>query len=290
MYDVALSVLSCLRAGTTVHVAWVVSEVGQSDEAVAITPGGGRMGTLMGGGLDHAITDALPSLPRSGGLVDVTLGPVETLVTGHAEGTVVTLAIIPGSALPIELWEDLLARRPAAFTFDVSGKELSSAVRSETSDPGVTLTESQLATSLVPTPRLVISGGGPIADALARAFVLIDWRPNVVPDVGSASGMMATLSGIDAVVVIGHDVETSGKALQAAIGSAAGYIGSLGSNRMQDLRREWLAYRGVEWDDRVHGPAGLPIGASNPGEIALSIAAEIVSALRAIPDDPGELT
>ncbi len=64
---------------------------------------------------------------------------------------------------------------------------------------------------------------------------------------------MATLSPIDAVVVMGHDVETAGRALQGALESNVGYIGSIGSPRMQELRNQWLAYRGVAWDDRVRG-------------------------------------
>ena len=91
--------------------------------------------------------------------------------------------------------------------------------------------------------------------------------------------MAATLSAVDGFIVMGHDVESSGRALQAAIGSKAGYIGSVGSKAMQELREEWLAYRGVAWSHRVHGPAGLPIGASNPGEIAISIVAEAMASL-----------
>ena len=288
MYDVALSVLSCLRADTTVHVVWVISgasDQDQADEAVAITPGGGRMGELMGGALDHAISDGMRTLPDSGGLMEIPLGPVEALITGQNEGTSVTVAVIPGPALPVDLWEDMAARRPVSFTFAVDGVALSDAERLEPGDPIVALSPDRLVTSFVPVPRVVISGGGPIAEALAGAFALIDWRPSVVGEIGAATGMMATLAPLDAVVVIGHDVETSGRALQAAIGSRTGYIGSLGATRMQDLRREWLAYRGVEWDSRIHGPAGLSIGASNPGEIAISIVAEAVSALRAVADE-----
>ena len=48
MYDVAMSVLSCLRAGTDVHVAWVVTpEAASPGSAVAVTPGGGRMGSVL---------------------------------------------------------------------------------------------------------------------------------------------------------------------------------------------------------------------------------------------------
>ena len=47
MYDIALSVSACLRAGTRVDVAWAVRADGFSsrdpNEALAITPGGGRI-------------------------------------------------------------------------------------------------------------------------------------------------------------------------------------------------------------------------------------------------------
>ena len=48
---------------------------------------------------------------------------------------------------------------------------------------------------------------------------------------------------------------------------------------MQELRRQWIEYRGASWDDRVHGPAGISIGASNPEEIAISVVAEAVAVL-----------
>lgn len=247
------------------------------------------MGSLLGGALDHAITEAIPGLAIDGGLVEVILGPAEALITGLNEGETVTLAILPGRALPVAMWEDLAARRSVRFALQVDGASLSDPQRLEPDEPGSTLTSDRLVTSLVPVPRVVVSGGGPIADALADVFALIGWRPSVVTEVGAATGMMATLATIDGVVVMGHDVEQSGQALQGAIGSKAGYIGSLGAERMQSLRREWLAYRGVEWDERIHGPAGLPIGASNSGEIAVSIAAEAVATLQGMPADPSEL-
>jgi len=290
MYDVALSVLSCLRADTGVHVAWVVSEANDTaNEAVAITPGGGKIGSLLGGALDHAIADAIPGLSDEGGLVEIVLGPVEALLTDQTEGASLTLAVVPGTGLPVDLWEDLAAGRPVRFSLRVDGTSLGEPERLESDEPGSTLTHDRLVTSLVPVPRAIISGLGPIADALSEAFALIGWRPSVAGDVGVATGMMATLVTIDGVVVMGHDVEQSSRALQGAIESQAGYIGSIGSQRMQDLRREWLAYRGVEWDHRIRGPAGLPFAASNPGEIAISIVAEALTTIRAMPDDPGEL-
>ena len=279
MYDVALSVLSCLRAGTAVHIAWVVSPTpADPGEAVAITPGGGRMGSLMGGALDHAIAEAVRGLDGGGRLVEITLGPVEALITGQPEGTAVTLALIAGSALPIDVWEELTARRATRFALRVDGTQLDQPEQLEPDAPGIELSADRLVTSLVPVTRVVISGAGPLAAALADAFALIGWQASVFADVSAAAGLMATLAPIDAVIVMGHDVETAGRALQAAIESGAGYIGSIGSPRMQELRRQWLAYRDVGWDERVRGPAGLPIGASSPPEIAISIVAEAISA------------
>lgn len=279
MYDVAMSVLSCLRAGTDVHVAWVVApQLGDPTDAVAVTPGGGRMGELLHGALDHTIRDAIRGLDGEGRLLDVVIGPAEALVSGHSAGTTVTLALIEGRALPIDIWEALAARQPIRFSMRVDGVVLGDPEHLEPGVPGVELGEGRLVNSLSPVTRVVVAGGGPIADALAEAFAFIGWQAAATVDIGTATGMMATLSSSDAVVVLGHDVEPTGRALQAAIASNAGYIASIGSERMQELRREWLGYRGVEWDDRVHGPAGLEIGASTPPEIALSIVAEAISA------------
>jgi xanthine dehydrogenase accessory factor len=77
--------------------------------------------------------------------------------------------------------------------------------------------------------------------------------------------------------VTSHDVEFAGRALEAALASKVGYIGALGSRRTQQARADWLAYRGVTDLARVHGPAGLDIGANTPPEIAVSILAEALA-------------
>ncbi|MEK7295897.1 MAG: XdhC family protein, partial [Actinomycetota bacterium] len=90
----------------------------------------------------------------------------------------------------------------------------------------------------------------------------------------------AGLSSLDNVVVMIHDLEVAGAALIAALSSDAGYIGALGSHRMQETRAEWLAYRGHVDLERIHGPAGLNIGATTPAEIAVSILAEALGAMK----------
>ena len=70
-------------------------------------------------------------------------------------------------------------------------------------------------------------------------------------------------------MVASHDQELAGRALAAALSSDVGYIGALGSRRIQQARADWLAYRGITDVGRIHGPAGLDIGADTPAEIAL---------------------
>lgn len=280
MYDVALSVLACLRADTDVHIAWIpTSDVADGTAAVALTPGGGRIGSLLGGAFDDALVEAAARLGTDGGITDLVVGPAESIISGLPQETALTVAIVPGSAVPQSVWQSLADRQPVAFGFGVEGNRFTETYILDTDDPPSGASPNDVVCRFQPVTRMVIVGGGPIADALADGFNLVGWQTVVVGH-GGAEGATTVLSHLDGVVVMGHDVETSARALQAAIASKAGYIGSVGSEDMQRLRQEWLAYRGVDWDDRIHGPAGFPIGASNPGEIAVSIVAEAVASTR----------
>ncbi len=115
-------------------------------------------------------------------------------------------------------------------------------------------------------PKLVIVGSGPIATALRDAAALLGWSTEITNDVATATGLIAALAPLDKVVVAAHDLELAGTALAAALDSDAGYIGALGGRKMQQTRADWLAYRGITELDRIHGPAGLDIGADTPAE------------------------
>ncbi len=84
-----------------------------------------------------------------------------------------------------------------------------------------------------------------------------------------------------AAVVMTHDLEHDLAILGALLDSPAAYIGVLGPRRRTErLLARLEAARGpipAEVRARVHGPAGLDLGADGPEEIALSIAAEITA-------------
>ena len=88
----------------------------------------------------------------------------------------------------------------------------------------------------------------------------------------------ARLSAGDAVAVLAHDDRLDLAALEAALRGGAGYVGLLGGRRTQRSRRTELGTRGLAESDiaAIHGPIGLDIGAETPGEIGVSILAEVL--------------
>ena len=275
MYGIALSVAACLRAGTKVDVAWIVESDDFPDrdptDALAITPGGGRVGSLLGG----AVTE-LPVGP--GRLVDVDVSDVDALVAGLPHGGTARCLVVPATDLPAELWGLLLARKPVGLVSHLDGDNVVATEVLTTDLPGETVVDSdRVVTVLVPIPKVVIVGSGPMADAIRAAAGLLGWQAQITNDVSTATGLIAGLAPLDKVVVAAHDLELAGPALAAALDSDAGYIGALGSQRMRQIRADWLAYRGITDLDRIHSPAGLDIGADTPPKVAISILAQAIA-------------
>lgn len=149
-----------------------------------------------------------------------------------------------------------------------------------------------------PPRRLLIVGAVQIAQSLAAlartlgiAVTVIDPRgrfltaerfPDVVLDDRWPDDAVAAWhpGPATAVVTLSHDTKIDDPALVAALAADTAYVGALGSRRSHAARRERLAAMGVtaEQLDRIDGPVGLDIGAVEPAEIALSIAAAMVGA------------
>lgn len=85
-----------------------------------------------------------------------------------------------------------------------------------------------------------------------------------------------------AIVTLTHDPKLDEPALTRALASPAFYIAALGSRRTHAARLQRLSEHGLDSATltRIHGPAGLAIGARAPAEIALSIMAQMTAALR----------
>ena len=103
--------------------------------------------------------------------------------------------------------------------------------------------------------------------------VVVDWPHRLLERIGSSLGPS------DAICVLTHDHKFDVPALVAALGTAAGYIGAMGSRRTHAEREERLRDSGVDQAGlaRIMAPIGLDIGARTPEETAVSICAEIIA-------------
>jgi xanthine dehydrogenase accessory factor len=160
-------------------------------------------------------------------------------------------------------------------------------------------------------PLLVVCGGGPVGQAVARAGELAGFDLAVVddreefrrPELFSSPTGPNTRRPIEIVEVdreYGGDVfarapfagrelyitivtrcwETDTAALAAVLRSKPrhlAYLGLMGSRRKIDRVRREVESQGHDLDGvALHAPIGLPLGGDSPGEIAISILAEIV--------------
>lgn len=296
MYGVALTVLACLRSGTRADVAWLVEAEGLTvadwSDAVVFTPGGGRIGGMAGGALDGQLADQA-GRRDAGRLIDIEVSEIDALIAGLPSSGSARCLLVPAERLPEGLWDLAIAREPICLVCTVQGDEvvdISLHTTGTVVDGGETVerlfaagksgsavTGDQVVSVFRAVPQLVAVGDTDVAAALVELASRIGWNARVAADSGSATGMIAMLSGQDKVVVTAHELELAGAALMAALESDVGYIGALGAQRMQENRADWLAYRGITDLSRIHGPAGLDIGADTPGEIAVSILAEAIA-------------
>ncbi|HEY4346164.1 MAG TPA: XdhC/CoxI family protein [Gaiellaceae bacterium] len=144
--------------------------------------------------------------------------------------------------------------------------------------------------------RVVIFGAAEAAEHLCAYGRQLGWRTTVVdarpalatPErVPSADEVIKAwpdevVDRIDErtiVVTLSHEERLDVPAIAAALQRNARYVGAIGAKRTQERRRAALTEQGFsEADlDRIHGPAGLDLGGRSPAQVALAIAAEIVS-------------
>lgn len=148
-----------------------------------------------------------------------------------------------------------------------------------------------------PEQRLILVGGGYVAQALARITSHLDFRilvlddrrdlvnPQTFPESAQlhfgdiprlVSELQPDSSTWIVVVTRGHHLDK--EALRVALQSPAPYVGMIASpGKVRRIFRELLE-EGIPRErlEQAHSPIGLDLGAETPDEIALSIAAEML--------------
>lgn len=154
---------------------------------------------------------------------------------------------------------------------------------------------------MVAAPVLAVCGGGPVGQALARAAVLAGFEVLVVddraefrnPELFPAGVRIAEVSADYEpvflapvrhrdlyVAVVTRCWETDTTAIASVLRQAPEslrYLGLMGSRRKIARVREELAAQGLDLSEvELRAPIGLPLGGDSPGEIAISILAEVI--------------
>jgi xanthine dehydrogenase accessory factor len=158
---------------------------------------------------------------------------------------------------------------------------------------------------------IYLVGAGHCAKAIAQAarscglrISVIEDRADIVEAFEPADSKIADIPAVefisqrdwqpgDAIILVNRGYQLDRDALEAALRKTGfGYLGMMGSNRKVLRVYDELKQRGIDPAafERVHAPIGLDIGADSPEEIAISVLAEILAALRHRSGRPFQLT
>ena len=144
--------------------------------------------------------------------------------------------------------------------------------------------------------RLVVVGATPVAEALARTAVALEYdvvriveqaeQRDLDSETRAGGWVLAPLESLAAAITDGGPttaavVATQGhydeRALEAILRApGASYVGLVASRKRGATVKESLEQSGITGADVVRVPAGLDLGARTPPEVAISILAEIV--------------
>jgi xanthine dehydrogenase accessory factor len=148
-----------------------------------------------------------------------------------------------------------------------------------------------------PVPLLLIAGFTPVAQAVARMAILLEYNvirivtqaelrdcePNTavaLPELPAFLQQLSPESRAKLAAVVATQGHYDEPVLEALLLAGVGFISLLASRKRAVTVRELLELQGVppELIASIRNPAGLDINAKTPAEVAVSILAEIIKA------------
>ncbi|MUL35725.1 XdhC family protein [Gloeocapsopsis dulcis] len=152
---------------------------------------------------------------------------------------------------------------------------------------------------LIPLPTLLIVGAGHVAVPLAAMAAMIGFRVTVVddraefatrerfPQAAAVVAQPLTLAlkcarNPQYIALVTRGIQHDLEALRFLLQKPAKYIGMIGSRKRVRMVHQQLQQEGYppEVLASIYAPIGLDIGALTPGEIAVSICAELIKVRR----------
>jgi xanthine dehydrogenase accessory factor len=273
------------------------SSPGRRGAVMAVGRDGPLAGTIGGGVAEAALTDRISADLRAGSLAPLRVplahregaADASGMICGGSQVVVVAPLAEGDRAAVASVVDTLVAGRSVTWSIDPSGWRV---IGGGGGDPAVPVPHGwseELRSG--PTHVVHVIGAGhvgsalvPLLVALEFRVVLIDERPTLVmidSDTPAHERVTRTYEELDQVVTPGpnsfaaimtHDHQRDAVALTALEPLELGYLGLLGSRAK--VRRIVADRVPPAW---FHAPMGVPIGSATPAEIAVSIAAEMVS-------------
>ncbi|GKY90208.1 XdhC family protein [Sinisalibacter aestuarii] len=315
--DIPETALAWHRAGKEAVLATVVQTWGSAPRPVgsqlAISGAGEIQGSVSGGCVEGAVvTEALEALGDGGArLLSYGVSDETAFSVGLACGGTIRVLVEPvGAALPEAMLAEIVAaraaRQPLAYVVNTESwvRRIAGppafAARFRADRSGIEEDDATFVAIHNPPLRMVIVGAVHIAQALVPMARIAGYDPVIIDPRGAFAAEhrfpgediredfpdeVLPALGLDArtaVVTLSHDPKIDDPAIEAALGAEVFYLGSLGSTRTHARRVERLQAKGYTADQiaRIHAPVGLDIGAKSPGEIAVSIMAQVTQRLR----------
>ncbi len=304
------------RAGKGAVLATVVETWGSAPRGVGsqlVVSGAGEMeGSVSGGCVEGAVVlEAMEMVAASEGrMLEFGVSDDEAFAVGLACGGRIKVWIEPvvamGEARLAELVAARAERKAAAYCVNVETGERQ-IVGADAWPERFRADKSGMEDDVFvhihnPPLRMIVVGAVHIAQALmpmARMAsydaVLVDPRPafgaegrfpgeRILEDWPDEALDAIGPDARTCVVTLTHDPKLDDPAIERALRSDVFYLGCLGSKRTHAKRVARLEEAGFSEAEvgRIHGPVGLNIGAQGPGEIAVSIMAQVTQALRQV--------
>ena len=214
----------------------------------------------------------------------------------------------PGTCLVLTANGQMRHRIPGPHLQNAITSDAHQALQTQTSFTKTYLTTGNDYTALTaylpPVPQLFIAGAGNDVIPLAKMAALMGWHaivvdgrpgyattarfPEATQVLTSKSAQALSLVPVDAhtaAILMTHNYNYDLELLAQLLPLPLPYIGVLGPAKKLQRMLDELAEKGISISGqqraRIHGPAGLDLGAETAEEIALSVISEIQSVLAA---------
>ena len=305
-----------MSAGSRVFVACVAEHTrgspGTAGAKLLVSDSGELFGTIGGGAMEHRLVEQARSLlqgdnhrPKKHTLVhrEAAAGDASGLICEGSQTNVFCVLDGPRDLDSLRTIVDRVRNDQRGWIeIDDAGLRLAEDGTGFAA-PRITLTEEdegwRYREDLLNRRRLAVIGGGHCAAALGEVMTPLGYRVRVFDtrahvashDRATAVGGVSIVADYadagpeiaypesTAVVVMTADYRTDVRALLGVAARPFPFIGLMGGRKKIDrifalLREEGISRETIE---RIHAPVGLDIGSQTPEEIAISIAAQLLS-------------